>query len=205
MDVSLVAAFALIQLALSVIPGPAVLVTSSASLGGGMRDGVRAACGVLLGNAVYIAVAGLGVGALIASAPWALKAISLAGAAWLTWLAMRMLASSFRDASQGGDAGEQRSVSRRPFMAALMTQLSNPKSIVFFGAMLPQFVSPSGWPAPGQMAMLGVVAIMIELPILLAYAWLATAAGRVHRGRVVWLERGGALVLLAAAAAATAR
>jgi len=205
MDVSLVVAFALIQLTLSVIPGPAVLVTSSASLGGGMRDGIRAACGVLSGNAVYVAVACLGVGALIGSAPWALKAISLAGAAWLTWLAFRMLAASWRHASHDGESPSEPLSGRRPFMSALMTQLSNPKSIVFFGAMLPQFVSSSGWPAPGQMAMLGVVAVVIEFPVLLAYAWLAAVAGRAHRGRVVWLERAGALVLFAAAGAAAAR
>jgi len=205
MDVSLVVAFALIQLTLSVIPGPAVLVTSSASLGGGMRDGIRAACGVLSGNAVYVAVACLGVGALIGSVPGALKAIGLAGAAWLAWLAFRMLAASWRPAAHDGESPSAQWSARRPFVSALMTQLSNPKSIVFFGAMLPQFVSSSGWPAPGQMALLGLVAVVIEFPVLLAYAWLAAAAGRAHRGRAVWLERGGALVLLAAAAVAAAR
>lgn len=205
MDLSLLVAFMLVQLAMSVIPGPAVLVTSSAALGGGLRDGIRAAAGVLSGNAVYVAVACAGVGALIASAPGALNAISLTGAAWLAWLAIKMFRASWRDVPSASEKDAAQCGLRQPYTSALTTQLSNPKSIVFFSAMLPQFVNPAGWPAPAQMAALGLVAVAIEGPVLLCYAWMAAAAGRAHRGRAVWLERGGAVVLLVAAFAAAAR
>ena len=61
MEMSLLLSFAFIQFTLSVIPGPAVLITSSAALRSGMGAGLRAACGVLTGNAVYVLVACLGV------------------------------------------------------------------------------------------------------------------------------------------------
>lgn len=205
MEMSLLLSFAFIQFTLSVIPGPAVLITSSAALRSGMGAGLRAACGVLTGNAVYVLVACLGVGTLLASVPGALKAINLIGAAWLAWLALRTLYSTWRQVPGPETASVGESTRGSPFKSALLTQLSNPKSILFFGAMLPQFVSPSGWAPPVQMLTLGAVGLVLELPVLLLYAGTASLAGRAHQGQALWLERGGAVVLLAAAGAAALR
>jgi homoserine/homoserine lactone efflux protein len=92
-----------------------------------------------------------------------------------------------------------------PFRRALLLQLSNPKSILFFGAMLPQFVANPGWTPALQMAVLGVLAVLVELPILLGYAALAGRVGAGRSGASLWLSRTGGLILIGAGLLAAAR
>jgi len=196
MDFSRLAAFALAQVTISLVPGPAVLCVSATAVASGGGATLRASLGILAGNAVYLAASIAGLGALVHSHPGAFKLVSLAGAFYLAWLGLRALSAS------GGartDREHPAGANPNPFVAAFLLQLSNPKSMLFFGAMLPQFLTPGGWPAPTQMACLGGLGMVLELPILAGYGLLAQRAGSGHPTGSLWIRRAGGVLLLAAA------
>lgn len=204
MDITLVIAFLIAQVSLSVIPGPAVLFVMGTAVSRGQRAAFAAALGVLAGNGVYIAASAAGLGVVLQAVPGALRVINILGAAYLIWLGVQALRSQpAADAAPTATAPVP--TAGRPFRGALLLQLSNPKSILFFGAMLPQFVAHPGWPPALQMAVLGALAVLVELPILLGYAALA---GRVGAGRAsasLWLSRTGGLILIGAGLLAATR
>jgi homoserine/homoserine lactone efflux protein len=201
MDIALVMAFLAAQFSLSIIPGPAVLLVMGTAVSQGQRAAFAAALGVLAGNAVYIAASAGGLGVVLQAVPGALRVVNVVGAAYLVWLGVQALRSRPAAAAEPPSPP----ASGRPFRAALLLQLSNPKSILFFGAMLPQFVAHPGWPPALQMALLGLLAMVVELPILVGYGVMA---GRVGAGRAsasLWLSRAGGLILIGAGLLAASR
>ncbi len=146
---------------------------------------------------MYIAASAAGLSVVLQAVPGALRVINVVGAAYLIWLGVQALRSK-PSAGDPAASPEPAPAAHRPFRAAPLLQLSNPKSILFFGAMLPQFVASGGWPPAVQMGVLGLLAMGVELPILVAYA---TLAGRVGAGRAqasLWLSRTGGVILLGA-------
>jgi len=102
--------------------------------------------------------------------------IKWAGAAYLVFIGLRMLLAKGSLARGDQDVvTPKRSV--RLFSEGLVTQLSNPKAIVFFSALLPQFVSPDG-NVLKQFAVLGIVSLAIEFVILLSYGWVAEGGSK---------------------------
>ncbi|MEA2689570.1 MAG: hypothetical protein QOD51_2177, partial [Candidatus Eremiobacteraeota bacterium] len=130
-------AFAFVAVLVSLVPGPAVIAVVSTALRGGFRASLATNAGVLVGDAVFVAAAAFGLGALLVASHGVFVAVKWAGIAYLAYLGIRALldrSASFRvDARPGA-------VERRAFRLGVTTQLANPKVILFFGALLPQFV-----------------------------------------------------------------
>jgi homoserine/homoserine lactone efflux protein len=153
--------------------------------------------GILLGNCIYISLALLGLGAIFAAAPGSLAVLRLMGAAYLGWLGFQSL-RSWRRMRRVDKLEPRPAVSaKRLFGDALAVQLANPKSILFFGALLPHFVARTAWPPTVQMALLGAVAVLLEYPVLCAYAWLAHL-NQSNRGTRFLELAAGCLLLLCA-------
>ena len=108
MDFALLAAFAPAALALSLTPGPDMAFCFAQGLSGGPRAALAADAGVCTGVMVHALAAGLGLAALIATAPWAFEAIRWAGVAYLLWLAVQLVTAA------PGRAGGCRSAPRGP-------------------------------------------------------------------------------------------
>jgi homoserine/homoserine lactone efflux protein len=168
-------AFALLQLLFAVTPGPAVVLTVSRAAAGDVRQGLAVAAGVLTGNAIYLALSALGVGLLLHRFPAAMDAIRLLGALFLAWRGAVALHEALR--RDVVTARMPTKLQGREFLDGLGCQLANPKSIMFFGALLPQFIS-QGAPLLPQYLVLGALCMLIEWPVLAIYAMLATFAGR---------------------------
>lgn len=193
------------ETALSFSPGPAVLLVISQSLRGGARAGIWAAAGIIAANIVWFTLSAVGIGAvLVASGKWFL-ALKWAGAAYLVVLAVKPFLTSHDEQS----AGPPREVNLLPgqlWRRGLILQLTNPKALVFFVALLPQFVSPEAAVVP-QMLILGATSVVTEFPVLVLYALVAgKAAHWTHERR---FSRGmdliaGALLLAAAVGVAMA-
>jgi threonine/homoserine/homoserine lactone efflux protein len=196
-------AFFALELALCAVPGPAVLFTVGATLRRGVRGGAAAAAGIVAGNTAYFALSGLGVVALVLASYRAFTLVKYAGAAYLAYLGLRAL---FGRADAGAGAAAARAerageTARRTFAAALTTQLANPKAIVFFAAVVPQFVDVRGDVVP-QVAALALVSAVAESGTLAVYVALAERlrrSGLSARARA-WLERAGGALLVALAA-----
>lgn len=182
---------------LSITPGPAVANVMGAALTSGWRPAQASIGGILLGNCIYILMALLGLGAVFAAVPGSLTVLRWMGAAYIGWLGVQSLRSWRHARREGNLEPAPPSSATRLFTDALALQLANPKSLLFFGAMLPQFVHDGGWPPMLQMTLLGAIAVLLEYPVLSAYAWLARrklGAG----GRGVLQLAAGCLLLLCA-------
>lgn len=182
---------------LSITPGPAVANVMGAALTSGWRPAQASIGGILLGNCIYISMALLGLGALFAAVPGSLTVLRWLGAAYIGWLGMQSLRSWRRARREGNLEPAPPASAIRLFADALTLQLANPKAVLFFGAMLPQFVHDGGWPPMVQMTLLGAVAVLLEYPVLSAYAWLARRNLEPGRRGVLQLAAGCLLLLCA--------
>ena len=176
MSIKLLTLFAITELLLCLTPGPAVLLVISQSMRHGFRSSLKGAAGILAGNAIYFVLSAAGLGALLLASAALFQIIKWAGAAYLILMGLKMLLSKQRRETSGDSiVTSKRSV--RLFSEGLLTQLSNPKAIVFFSALLPQFVSP-GDDVSRQFAVLGIISLSVELMVLAAYGWAAERGSR---------------------------
>jgi threonine/homoserine/homoserine lactone efflux protein len=127
-------AFIPAALALNLTPGADMMFCLGQGLRGGPRAALAADAGIAVGGMVHVLVAGLGLGALVARAPWLFEVIRWVGVAYLLWLAVQALR-----AGPVGAATVSRS-SSRAFRDGLLVNLTNPKVILFVLAFVPQFV-----------------------------------------------------------------
>jgi threonine/homoserine/homoserine lactone efflux protein len=155
------AAYALASFLLVVVPGPSVLFVISR----GVALGRKAALATVVGNAagVYLQalLVAVGLGAVISRSAAVFTTIKLAGAAYLVYLGVQAFRhrrglSSVLDVT---DVRPTRHLLREGFVVGI----ANPKATVFFAAILPQFVEPGGAPAGVQMAVLGLVSVLVAL------------------------------------------
>jgi homoserine/homoserine lactone efflux protein len=189
------AAFALLELTLCLIPGPAVLLTVSCALRRGVRSGLAAASGILAGNALYFVLSGLGIVALLLASYQVFTVLKWSGALYLAFLGLRALFA--RQGITPDLSAPREGEHARSFTSGFVTQVSNPKAIVFFVAILPQFIDPRG-SLPFQLAVLTATSILIELAVLSSYTF---GADRLRRSHVaerasLWIERAGGVVLI---------
>jgi homoserine/homoserine lactone efflux protein len=168
------------ELVLSLSPGPAVLLVISQALHGGGWRGTTAALGILTANVVWFALSAVGIGAvLLAAGPW-FTALKWVGAAYLVYLAWGMLARPSRSRANALTSEVPQLSARATWLRGLVLQLTNPKALVFFVALLPQFVDPEK-PVKQQILILGVTSLLAEFPVLAAYAALAGRASQIAR------------------------
>lgn len=129
-------AFVPAALALNLTPGADMMFCLAQGTRGGSRAALAASAGISAGAMVHVTVAGLGLGAVIASVPVAFDVIRWLGVAYLLWLAWRTLRTPFDTKIE---AGVQPA---RAFRDGLLVNLTNPKVILFILAFVPQFVAP---------------------------------------------------------------
>jgi len=210
MDLNTLALFALTEFLLSLTPGPAVLLVIGLSMRQGFRIGFMATLGILSTNAVFFTLSALGIGALIVASATLFTVIKWIGAAYLVYLGVGMvmpLAKRLwqkRSFGDGLDLSEAKAVAPKApqtavksFWQGFALQASNPKNILFFVAILPQFISPNGNVAT-QLVILGVVSVLLELPILVFYGFASALSARLMKERVIeWIEAVGGGILIA--------
>ena len=191
--------FLAMETALSLSPGPAVFFTVSQGARGGLKRSLPAALGILSANAIYFALSATSLGALIAASARFFTVAKWVGAAYLVYLGIRALASAGHSqavALNGAARAELPDADdrRRVYVGALTLQLANPKALLFFLALLPQFIDLKFAVAP-QMLILAATSMIPEFFILMGYGWLAHRAVRasarfgVTGGMNRWLAR----------------
>jgi threonine/homoserine/homoserine lactone efflux protein len=156
----------------SVVPGPSVTIVVANSLAGGTRAGLLTILGTQLAMFGMVLVVALGLEAVMAAVSEAFIAIELVGAAYLIWIGWKMFSSS--GALRFGAAPVQPHPSRYVWQGALVN-LSNPKTLLFLGAFLPQFID-LGRPAFGQIVILGLILMAVATLTHSLYALLAGRA-----------------------------
>ncbi|WP_062464943.1 LysE family translocator [Demequina soli] len=178
-------AFAAVALVIIVIPGPGVLYVIGRALQHGTRPAVVSAVGQAGGPVLHAVVVALGVGALIAASEAAFVVLKVAGGLYLVWLGVQAFRHrGARLAVTGDDAPVP--PARRLLGESLVVGVSNPKTLVFIAAVLPQFVDPGRGAVGAQIVALGVTFALIGIASDSVYAlaggaardWFARSPGR---------------------------
>ena len=190
--------YVLTVLALMSTPGPSQLLMLANSARHGARRSLATAAGDLTANLGQMLAAGLGLAALIAASAHALTLIKWAGVAYLIWLGLRTI----RNAGKSGSTAQNSAPTLKAlWLQGFLTSAANPKAVVFFAALFPQFISSdlAFWP---QFWILSATYIALDGLFLSAYGFgAATLAARLKGHARLWLDRiGGALMIAAAIA-----
>jgi threonine/homoserine/homoserine lactone efflux protein len=190
--------FCLTETVLCLNPGPSTLVVVSQSLTRGTAAGVRATMGVLGANAIYFTLSASGLVALHSLSAEAFTLIKWGGAAYLVWLGASAIRRSLVRSSP--HRSQQTAATGEPFWRGFVSQGANPNLLVYFTAILPQFIEPESAVAP-QVAVLAFSSFVIEFFVLLGFSRLSARAGEVTAPRFqMALERLGGGLLIGAAA-----
>lgn len=169
------AAFAAASLVLAVTPGPGVLFIVARTLAAGRRAGLAAVAGVAAGNFANAVAASLGLAALFALWPPAFTLVRTAGGLYLLWMALQ---------AWRAPAATAQAPRRQAFWVALL----NPKTTLFFAALLPPFLDPGG-PAVPQSLALGALFVAIAATTDSLYALAAGALAPRLAGATRWGHR----------------
>ncbi|MFN3565383.1 MAG: LysE family translocator [Burkholderiaceae bacterium] len=192
--------YVLTEAALSLSPGPAVMLVIAYGLTLGARRSIPATLGILSANGVYFAISATSLGAVLVSSRAFFFAVKWIGAAYLVYLGLRALVGKPSPIT-ASNAAASGSTWRSVYAAGLALQLANPKTLIFFVAILPQFVDPR-LSIGAQMAWLAAGSVVPEFFILAGYGFLASRAARIATDPryARWTDRiAGALVLAVAA------
>ncbi|MGE0238261.1 MAG: LysE family translocator [Parvibaculaceae bacterium] len=184
-------AFCLAAIAIVIVPGPTVTVVIANSLKYGQRAGLLNVAGTQAGLVVWMAVAILGLASAITLMGVWFDVIRIAGAVYLIWLGIKLIRSkgellaAAASAPKGGF-----------FLQGFVVILSNPKVLLVFGALIPQFISPNG-DYLSQLVLLGVSFMVIATVFDSLYAFAAGNAGSwLSKSRVRFVEVSSGLCLI---------
>ena len=191
--------FCITALPLLLIPGPAVLYVVVQSAEQGRRVGLASVLGIHLGTLVHVAAATVGLSALIVASAVAFSAVKYAGAVYLIYVGVRKLLGRDDVAPEG----EQPRVSyRRAFTRGAVVNVLNPKTALFFLALLPQFVHTDRGSVWSQALMLGLLFVALGMVTDSLYALAAGTVGGLFRGRRRAMGFGSGVVFIGLGAAA---
>jgi threonine/homoserine/homoserine lactone efflux protein len=192
MSLHLFLAYVAACIVIVIVPGPTVTLVIANGLRHGRRAALLNVAGTQLGLAIMIGVVGLGLSTVVEAMGHWFDWLRLAGAAYLVWLGIRL----FRSSGTGGEVEVRRPPRGGFFVQGFIVAISNPKTLLFFGAFFPQFVDPAGNYAV-QIAVMGLTALAIAAVSDAAYALASATAGRTLSGkRIRILSRisGGVLI-----------
>lgn len=190
-------AYLVTVLAFMVTPGPSHLLMLSNSMTHGVRRSLATAAGDLAANALQMLAAGLGLAAILVASQHALNVVKWLGVAYLLWMGLRM----WRHAS---DTLKTHRAAATPSAKALwlqgfLTSAANPKAVVFFAALFPQFIDPT-LPFVPQFLALSVTYLLVDGLFLSGYGISASwIASKLKEGATVFVYRLGSVFLVGAA------
>ena len=189
--------YILASLALILTPGQDMLYVMSRALAQGRLAGLYSAVGVIIGILVHTVLAAVGVGAILAASEGLFLAVKLAGAAYLVYLGVKLLLT--REATLATTSGARYSATSLVWQGVL-SNVSNPKIVVFFFAFLPQFVDPRSANPTADLVFLGVLyaamGLVVKAGVGLAAGSLSERVLRKPRA-LVWINRVSGTILVA--------
>lgn len=190
-DLSVLATYTLIVFGFVFLPGPATLLTVARATTSGTKVGIATGAGVATGDFLHTIMAVVGISAIIAASVTMFMIIKYLGAAYLIWLGLRaILEDSPADLGQGRlPVGASQA-----FRQAILAEVLNPKTALFFLAFLPQFVAPERGLVFVQLTILGAVFTLIGFVSTIVYSVAAGGIGNFLRRSPTVLKLQGKFV-----------
>jgi homoserine/homoserine lactone efflux protein len=206
MDVSVWITYFIATIVLSVSPGPGVFSSISSGLHHGFRLGWWNGLGMQAANLILVAIVSLGLGAILLASETLFSIVKWLGVAYLLYLGIVTWRSPARGFEDSGD--DDAHTARDVFTRGFLVNITNPKGIIFFAAILPQFIDVAR-PQMPQYAILAGTTFVVDLAVMMAYTALAAKVLRVMRDPscLRWVNRGlgGAFVAAGVALASFRR
>lgn len=195
MDLSVWITYFAATIILSVSPGPGVFSSISSGLHHGFRLGLWNGVGMQAANMILVGIVSLGLGAILLASETLFAVIKWLGVAYLVYLGVVTWRAPARGFEDPGD--DHARTPRAVFLRGFFVNITNPKGIIFFAAILPQFIDVARPQLP-QYAILAVTTFVVDLVVMLGYTALAARVLRVMRepSHLRWVNRtlGGAFV-----------
>ena len=196
--------FSLIYALAVATPGPGVAAILARALGRGVAGAPAFIGGFIAGDLLWFTLAALGLAVLAQQAHALFVGVRFAGAAYLLYLAWRLWRAP--GATLSALAPPQRESTLQLFLGALALTLGNPKTMVFFLAVLPTVVDLAHLRVGGFLMIAGVIVVVLPLVLGSYTVFAARARARLSRPQTVrWLQRGTGAVMAAAAVAVATR
>ncbi|MEO1200615.1 MAG: LysE family translocator [Pseudomonadota bacterium] len=183
--------YLLVLLGFVFIPGPAVLLTVARATSSGTKAGLATGLGIAVGDLIHTMLAVIGLSAIILASATLFTIIKYLGAAYLIYLGIRAI---LERAPAGLDIVSPRFTAGRAFRQAVILEVLNPKSALFFLAFLPQFVVPENGMVALQLTTLGILFVLMGLLSTVVFALGAGGIGTFLRHNPVVLRWQGKVV-----------
>ncbi len=167
-----IVSFLLVSLVATATPGPATLYVLSGGISKGARGFLPAVLGILSADAVYFALSVAGLGTFLLASYGLFVAVKWAGAAYLIWLGLRMLASAAGRSQRESLEPTVTPTGSRWFSGGFTVHAANPKALLYFGSIVPQFLRSED-PLLPQVAALGVLHLVTAFMVMSAYGVFA--------------------------------
>lgn len=174
--------FILVVLLLFVVPGPAVMLTTAQSLRGGRKAGIFTGLGIAVGDLIHTMASVLGLSAILMTSAFAFEVVKYLGAAYLVFLGVKaLLEKSIKlDMPEVKKTGPAKC-----FRQAILIELLNPKTALFFLAFLPQFVRPDGLSVVTQLLILGLTFVLMSILYTTLIAIIAGSLSKIFVKKTV--------------------
>ncbi|KUM23971.1 lysine transporter LysE [Mesorhizobium loti] len=191
-DLATLTTYVAIVLGFVFIPGPATLLTVARATSSGTRVGIATGAGVAAGDVVHTVMAIFGISAIIATSAMLFGIIKYLGAAYLVYLGIRAILEKAPTADLA--RGALPIPADKAFRQAILTEVLNPKTALFFLAFLPQFVRPEQGSVALQLMILGTVFVLLGLFSTVVFAVSAGGLGSFLRRNPAVLKWQGKVV-----------
>lgn len=155
-------------------PGPSQILMISVSMSNGFKRSLATASGDLTANAIQILLAGFGLAAVLMTSRYGFTVIKWLGVTYLIWIGLKTIFASFKNTTDA--SANPRASLKNLWFRGFTTSAANPKAVVFFASLLPQFINPNE-PLGMQILILGATYIVVDGMFLATYGlgsdWLA--------------------------------
>ena len=162
-SIEILIAFTAAALLMNISPGPSNLYVMARAIAQGTQGGIVAAMGLAVGSLVHVVATALGLSAIFAHSPTLYMMVKLVGAAYLIYLGVIY----WKSKSSGGNETVPQPKEKpliSVFQQSVIVEVTNPKTALFFIALLPQFVVPESGPVSHQLLILGIIVTISALP-----------------------------------------
>lgn len=183
--------YSLIVLGFVFIPGPATLLTVARATTSGTRVGIATGAGITAGDMIHTLLAVVGISAIVATSATLFSIVKYLGAAYLVYLGIKAI---IEQAPIDLGHGRVPITGPQAFRQAILAEVLNPKTALFFLAFLPQFVTPENGYVVAQLTILGILFALIGFVSTIVYSVAAGGLGNFLRRNPIVLKWQGKVV-----------
>jgi len=174
--------FFLMSLASTAVPGPAIFHLSRTGVSCGFRAALQVSLGLLAADICYLLLSITGLTTILLASHQLFTLIKWLGAAYLVYLGILQLKEGLSSARKSASvATAVKTSARRSFVGGFALQVSNPKALLYFGSLVPQFVDP-GRPVAPQLTTLALIHLVTAAGVFIGYSTVTSQLRRVNIG-----------------------